>query len=171
MPIIVALLFVFTSGQSNIGTWVHQLPLFNATINSLTALILVIALVMIKKGNEKAHRNLMLLAFSLGAIFLLSYITYHASVPSTVYGDINHDGVLSASELADVGNMRLTYLILLLLHILIAIIGLPLVLLAIYHGINGNRKVHKKLVRFTYPVWMFIALSGVVVYFLISPYY
>jgi putative membrane protein len=171
VPSVVALLFVFTTSEANIGSWVHTLPVLNVSINSATILILLLALLMIMKGKETVHRNLMLLALALGTIFLVSYITYHASVPSTVFGDTNHDGILSDSELTAVGNMRLVYLILLLAHILIAIIGLPLVLLAVFHGIKGNRRAHKKIVKVTYPVWMFIAISGVAVYFLISPYY
>jgi putative membrane protein len=171
VPGLVATLFIFTSSEANMGAWVYQLPRLNAAINSTTIVILVAALIMIKNGREKAHRNLMLTAFILGAVFMVSYITYHASVPSTVYGDVDHDHVLSASESLAVGNGRIVYLILLLSHILVAVIGLPLVLMAIYHGIKGNRAAHKKVVKFTYPSWMFIAVSGVVVYFLISPYY
>ena len=171
VPAIVASLLFFTSSEANIGTWVYQLPKLNATLNSITAIILIVAFVMIKQGKEQTHRTLMLVALALGSIFLLSYITYHASVPSTVYGDINHDRSLSESEISAIGNWRLLYVILLLSHILVAVIGLPLVLTAVYHGIKGNRKAHKKIVKFTYPVWMFIAVSGVMVYFLISPYY
>lgn len=171
VPVVIALLFVFTTAKGSGTTWINQLPLLNASINSLTAVILIIAFIMIKNGKEKAHRNLMLTAFALGAIFLVSYITYHASIPSTVFGDVNHDGLLSVSEQDLVGNTRLFYLVILLSHILMAITGLPLVLLAVYHGIQGNRQSHKKIVKFTFPVWLFISLSGVVVYFLISPYY
>lgn len=171
VPVVVASLLFFVSSKASIGAWVHYLPKLNVTINSLTAVLLIIALIMIKQGHESAHRSLMLTALVLGAIFLISYITYHASVPSTVFGDVNHDRIVSESEMAAIGNWRLIYLILLLSHILVAVIGLPLVLTAVYHGIKDNRKAHKKIVRFTYPVWMFIAVSGVMVYFLISPYY
>jgi putative membrane protein len=171
VPIVVASLLFFISSKADIGAWVYNLPTLNATLNSLTIVILVVALIMIKQGKEKTHRNLMFVALALGTIFLLSYITYHASVPSTVYGDIDHDRSLSESEIVAIGNWRLIYVILLLSHILVAVIGLPLVLTAVYHGIKGNKKAHKKIVKFTYPVWMFIAVSGVMVYFLISPYY
>lgn len=171
VPGVIAFLFISPTGEVSTGSWVHRLPVLNATINSLTVVILITALIMIKRGNEKAHRNLMLTAFALGTIFLISYITYHASVPSTKFGDLNHDYILSESEMIAVGYWRLTYLILLLSHILVAVIGLPLVLLAVYHGIKGNRSAHKRIVRFTYPVWMYIALTGVMVYILISPYY
>ena len=171
VPMVVASLLIFVSSKASVGSWVHYLPRLNVTINSLTAVLLIIALIMIKQGHESAHRSLMLTALVLGAIFLISYITYHASVPSTVFGDVNHDRTVSESEMAAIGNWRLVYLIILLSHILVAVIGLPLVLTAVYHGIKENRKAHKKIVRFTYPVWMFIAVSGIMVYFLISPYY
>lgn len=171
VPLVVASLLFFVTSSADAGSWVHYLPKLNVTINSLTAVLLIIALIMIKQGHESAHRSLMLTALVLGAIFLISYITYHASVPSTVFGDVNHDRIVSESEMAAIGNWRLIYLILLLSHVLVAVIGLPLVLTAVYHGIKDNRKAHKKIVRFTYPVWMFIAVSGVMVYFLISPYY
>jgi len=171
VPTVVALLFLFTTDTISGNSWIRQLPLLNVSINSLTAIVLVLAVIMIKRGKEKAHRSLMLTAFLLGAIFLVSYITYHASVPSTVFGDVDHDGVLSASEQDLLGNSRVIYLVILLAHILMAITGLPLVLLAVYYGLTDNRKAHKKVVRFTFPVWLFISLSGVVVYFLISPFY
>jgi len=171
VPLVVASLLFFVTSSADAGSWVHYLPKLNVSINSLTVVLLIIALIMIKQGHESAHRSLMLTALVLGAIFLISYITYHASVPSTVFGDVNHDRIVSESEMAAIGNWRLIYLILLLSHILVAVIGLPLVLTAVYHGIKDNRKAHKKIVRFTYPVWMFIAVSGVMVYFLISPYY
>ena len=171
VPVVVASLLFFVSSRAGVDSWVYYLPKLNVTINTITAVVLILALIMIKLGRETAHRNLMLTALALGSIFLVSYITYHASVPSTVFGDTNHDRALSVSELAAIGNWRLIYIVLLLSHILVAVIGLPLVLTAVYHGIEENREAHKKIVRFTYPVWMCIAISGVMVYFLISPYY
>lgn len=171
VPVVVALLFIFTTKEANLGNWVHFLPAFNASINGIAAVILVLALVMIKKGHENLHKKLMLFAVVLGALFLISYVTYHASVPSTIYGDLNKDGILSATEANAVGGWRTFYISFLLTHILVAILGLPLVLTALYHALSGNRQTHKKVVRYAYPVWMFIAISGVLVYFLISPYY
>ena len=113
----------------------------------------------------------MLTAMIFGVIFLASYVTYHASVPSTVFGDMNGDGVLSEAEITDVGGMRTFYLVILLSHILVSVVGFPLILTAAYLGLSDKRKSHRKVVRFTYPVWMYIAVTGVLVYFLISPYY
>ena len=171
VPVVVAALFFFTKTEAAVGSWVHKLPTLNATINSITILLLISALVAIKKGQEVVHRNLMLSAMFLGMVFLISYITYHASVPSTVFGDLDGNGTLSDVEMEAVGGMRTFYLVVLLSHILFAVAGLPLVLMAAYFGISGKRSAHRKTVRFTYPVWMYIAVTGVLVYFLISPYY
>ena len=171
VPVVVAALFFFTKTEAEVGSWVHNLPTLNATINSITIVLLISALVAIKKGKELLHRNLMLSAMFLGMVFLISYITYHASVPSTVFGDLDGNGILSDTEMQTIGGMRTFYLVVLLSHILFAVAGLPLVLMAAYFGISGKRTAHRKTVRFTYPVWMYIAITGVLVYILISPYY
>jgi putative membrane protein len=171
VPMLVAFLFVNTEEQALVSGWIYRLPHLNALINGSTAIILMLGVWLIKNGNEKWHRVAMLTAFVLGAVFLVSYIIYHSSVPSTVFGDINHDNELDVSELAMLGNMRLIYLILLLAHILMAIVALPFVLLAVYYAIIDNRTKHRKIVRYTFPVWLFVAISGVLVYFMISPYY
>jgi putative membrane protein len=171
VPVVVAYLFFATKSEANLGPWVYKLPGFNATINSITIFLLISALVAIKKGKEKLHRNLILLAMILGVVFLVSYVTYHASVPSTIYGDTNGDYTLSEAEKVAAGGMRSFYLVVLLSHILMSVTGLPLILTAAYFGISDKRQSHRKIVRFTFPVWMYIAVTGVLVYFLISPYY
>lgn len=171
VPVVVAYLFFATKSEANVGDWVHNLPGLNATVNSITILVLISALIAIKNGKEKLHRNLIILAMGLGAVFLVSYVTYHASVPSTVFGDTNGDNVLSEAEKLDVGGMRTFYLVVLLSHILLSVAGLPLILTAAYFGLSDKRSSHRKIVRFTFPVWMYIAITGVLVYFLISPYY
>lgn len=172
VPVFVALLFFLSTAEKGMSpAWMHELPKLNATINSLTIVILLAALISVKKGNEKLHRNMMMTALVFGAVFLVSYITYHANVPSAVFGDANNDLVLSESELENVGATRSVYLVLLLVHILLSIIGLPFILFAVYRGLNDDRGKHRKLVKIAYPVWMLMAISGVAVYFLISPYY
>ena len=171
VPVVVAYLFFATKSEANVGSWVHSLPGVNASINSLTVLLLIAAVVAIKNGKEALHRNLMLLAMLLGVVFLVSYVTYHASVPSTVFGDANGDYMLSESEQETVGGLRTFYLIVLLSHILMSVIGLPLILTAAYLGLSDKRQSHRRLVRFTFPAWLYIAITGVLVYFLISPYY
>ena len=171
VPAVVAYLFFATKAEANLGAWVYNLPAFNATINSITVGLLLLALWAIKSGKEKLHRNLMIVAMVLGLVFLTSYVTYHASVPSTMFGDTNGDYILSDVEKAEAGGMRIFYLVLLLSHILFSVAGLPLILTAAYLGLSDKRKGHRKLVRYTFPVWLYIAVTGVLVYFLISPYY
>ena len=171
VPLVVAFLFIHTEEQTDIGQWVYRLPHLNAAINGLTAILLIAGVNFIKNKQEKAHRLAMSTAFFLGFVFMISYVTYHASVPSTVYGDLNHNGILDESELSSLGSFRMLYIGLLLSHILFAIIALPLVLLAVYYAVTDNRKRHRMIVRFTFPIWLYVALTGVAVYFMISPYY
>lgn len=171
VPVVVALLFFTTKTEADLGEWVHQLPSFNATVNSIVVVLLVSSLIAIKKGKEQLHRNLMLSAMVLGAVFLISYIIYHSSVPSTLFGDVNGDHVLSPQEREAAGSLRTVYLVVLLSHILFSVVALPLIITAAYLGLSDNRKKHRKLVRFSYPIWLYVAVTGVLVYFLISPYY
>lgn len=170
VPILIGTLF-FVVDTTMDALWVHSLPLVNAIINGLNALVLVVAVVFVKKGNEKTHQNFMKLAFMLGFLFMVSYVTYHASVPSTKFGDVNGNGVLESMELQEIGYMRVVYLGLLLSHILMAVIALPLILTSFAYGLKGERVKHKKIVRFTFPVWLYVSITGVLVYILISPYY
>ena len=171
VPILVAFLFIHTKENADVGEWVFFLPGLNALINSTTVILLISGVVFIKKGNEKAHRLAMLTAFILGFVFLISYVTYHASVPSTIYGDMNGDGLLDDTERLSLGGWRNFYIVLLLSHIFFAVVALPLVLMAVYYALTDNRKRHKAMVRFTFPVWLYVAITGVAVYFMISPYY
>ncbi|MCB0495248.1 MAG: DUF420 domain-containing protein [Cyclobacteriaceae bacterium] len=170
IPLVVAILFFTTKSEVNVS-WLHVLPSVNATLNGTTSVVLLLALYFIKNGNEKRHEQLMKFAFILGALFLVSYVLYHATVPSTIFGDTNGDGVLQASEKMEAGSMRSVYLGILLSHILLAVIALPLILTAFYHGLNKNREKHRRIVKFTFPIWLYVSITGVLVYILISPYY
>ena len=170
VPVVVTLLYFTTKTESEVA-WLHALPLVNAVLNGTTTLVLLVAVYFIKNGNEQRHRQLMKVAFVLGTLFMVSYILYHASVPSAKFGDGNGDGILQATELASIGSMRIVYLGILLSHILMAVIALPLILFAFVFALTDKRDKHKKIVRFTFPVWLFVSLTGVVVYLLISPYY
>lgn len=171
IPVAVAFLIFAPWKIENAGEWTEYLPHLNGVINSITAVLLIAAVVSIKKGNKSLHKSLMLSAFTLGAIFLVSYILYHASTDSTIFGDSNGNGVLEQSEKEEVGSARVFYLILLLAHILLATIVVPLVLFALYFALKEKFDKHKKIVKFTFPIWLFVSISGVVVYLLISPYY
>lgn len=172
IPIVVAIL-LFAPFNLALGDqpWVKSLPTANAVINSLTSVLLVAALIAIKGKNIRLHRNLMLSALVLGTLFLVSYVIYHASTTSTVFGDLNHDGVLSDSERGELGSMRGVYLFTLLSHIGLSIVVVPFVLLAFYYALSNQIAKHQKIVKYTFPVWLYVSITGVLVYLMISPYY
>lgn len=117
------------------------------------------------------HKRINVLTFCLSALFLVSYIFFHWIAPETIYGDLDHNGKLSAMELAAIGNVRTIYLIILTSHIILAAGVLPLILLSFYRGLQMQVAKHKKLVRWTFPIWFYVTVTGVIVYLLISPYY
>lgn len=171
VPVMVAFLVIVPSKLSFFGSWVSFLPGVHAVINSLTSVLLVLALIAIKRGDVSLHRWLMLVCFSLGVIFLLSYVLYHAHSDSVRYGDVDHDGLLSADELSIVGFSRHVYLALLLSHVLLSLVVVPFVLISLYYGLTRQIDRHKRVVRYTYPVWLYVSITGVLVYFMIKPYY
>jgi putative membrane protein len=150
---------------------VHVFATINAVINSMVAVLLVAGLVAAKSKNYVIHKKIMLSAIILSVLFLVSYICHHLLAGETKYGDLNHDGVLSLNETAMAGGARIFYYILLLTHIPLAAIILPFILFTAYRALTGEYEKHRKLVRITWPVWFFVAVSGVVVYLMISPYY
>ncbi|MFT6881354.1 MAG: putative membrane protein [Marinoscillum sp.] len=172
IPVVVAAM-LFLPFKLAIGDqeWVRSLPAFNAGINSLTTIILVFALIAIKSGKITLHKYLMLSCLLLGALFLSAYVTYHASVSSTIFGDIDHDGVLNEMERLEAGSSRIGYLTLLFTHIVFSIAVVPFVLMAFYYALVGKISAHKKLVKFTFPIWLYVSITGVLVYLMISPYY
>ena len=150
---------------------VHVFATINAVINSMVAVLLVAGLITAKSKNYAIHKKIMLSAIVLSVLFLVSYICHHLLAGETKYGDLNHDGVLSMNETAMAGSARIFYYILLLTHIPLAAIILPFILFTAYRALTGEYDKHRKLVRITWPVWFFVAVSGVVVYLMISPYY
>lgn len=155
----------------NPGFDVHLFAKANAVINSMVAVLLVIALFAVKKGSYLLHKRIMLAAILLSVLFLLSYIGHHLLAGETKFGDLDHNGELSDTEKGLVGSTRYVYYILLLTHIPLAAIILPFILFTAYRALTGDYAAHKKLVRITWPVWFYVAVSGVAVYWLISPYY
>lgn len=153
------------------GFDVHVFATTNAVINSCVALLLLLALFAVKKKNFVLHRNLMLSAMVLSVLFLLSYIAHHLLAGETRFGDINHDGLLDEAEKAAAGSQRIIYYIILGTHIPLAGIILPFILFSAYRALTGEFDKHKKLVRITWPVWFYVAVTGVLVYVMISPYY
>ena len=150
---------------------VHVFATINAVINSIVAVLLVAGLVTAKSKNFVVHKKIMLSAIILSVLFLVSYICHHLLAGDTKYGDLDHDGILSINETAMAGSVRMYYYILLLTHIPLAAIILPFILFTAYRALTGEYEKHRKLVRITWPVWFCVAVSGVVVYLMISPYY
>ena len=149
----------------------HVFAMANAIINSIVAVLLIAALWAIRKRNFAQHKNLMMVAIVLSVLFLLSYIAHHLLTDATKFGDLNHDGSISAEEKEAAGPVRILYYILLLTHIPLAGIILPFILFTAYRALTGEYEKHKKLARFTWPVWFYVAVSGVVIYLMIEPYY
>ncbi len=151
--------------------FIYKLPKLNAFLNGTCSVLLLFSLMAIKQKNIALHKKLNLTAFALSTLFLLSYVTAHYFIPDTKYGDVDHDGVMSAVESAAVSGIKPFYVIILLSHIFLAVVVLPMVLLSFYYGLTDQRDKHKKLTRFSYPIWLYVTVTGVVVYLMISPYY
>ena len=150
---------------------VHVFAKINAVINCCVAILLVAALAAIKNGKYVLHRNLMLTAMFLSLLFLVSYIAHHLLAGEAKFGDANHDGILSAAEKLQAGSLRAVYLMLLATHILLAAIILPFILFTAYRALTSEWPGHRKLAKYTWPLWLYVAVTGPVVYYLISPYY
>lgn len=153
VPLAVALLFrVKITGYD-----FSFLPPIYATINGITAVLLVTAVMLIKNGHRKWHERLMKINILLSALFLVMYVLYHITSESTPYGG---EGLL-----------RYVYFFILVSHILLSVGVIPLVLFTYVRAITGRFEAHKKLARYTFPVWLYVAVTGVIVYLMISPYY
>ena len=156
----------------NAGFDVHIFAKINAIINSIVAILLVVSLFVIRvRKGYLLHRNLMLAAMILSILFLISYICHHLLSGETRFGDVNHDGIVTELEKQAVGSSRIIYYFILGTHIPLAGIVLPFILFSAYRGLTGQYEKHKKLVRITWPLWFYVAVTGVVVYLMISPYY
>lgn len=149
----------------------HLFATFNAFINGTVAVLLVLGLVAVKQKKYAGHKSVMQVAILLSVLFLLSYICHHLFTDPTKFGDVNHDNVISAEEKAAVGFKYTLYYIILLTHIPLAGIILPFILFSAYRALIGEYAQHKKLVRYTWPIWFYVAITGVVVYVMINPYY
>jgi len=154
IPVAVAALFgIRIEGIERLGF----LPPIYATINGLTAVVLILAVIQIKKGNRKNHERLIKTAMVFSVIFLVLYIAYHMTSDSTKYGG---EGVI-----------KYVYYFVLITHIILSIVVIPFVLITFVRGISGQFVQHKKIARITFPLWLYVAISGVIVYLMISPYY
>ena len=155
----------------DLGFDVHLFAKANAIINSCVTILLVVSLIAVKQRKYLLHKKLMIAAMVLSILFLVSYICHHLFAGETKFGDINHDGIVTDLEKAAVGSSRIIYYIILGTHIPLAGIILPFILFSAYRAMTGEFEKHKKLTRITWPIWFYVAVTGVIVYLMISPYY
>ena len=149
----------------------HIFALLNALLNTAVAFLLVAALVAVKQKNYALHKNIMLTALVFSVLFLVSYIAHHLLAGETKFGDADHDGIVSIAEQAVVGNLRAFYFVLLFTHIILAATSLPFILFTAYRGLTSEFAEHKKIARRIWPIWFYVAVTGPLVYLMISPYY
>lgn len=149
----------------------HLFATANAVINSVVSILLIRGLTAVKQGRYHLHKRIMLAAIILSLLFLISYVCHHLFTGETRYGDSNHDGLLSDAEKTAAGSLRIVYYFILATHIPLAGIILPFILFTAYRSLTGEYIKHKKLARITWPVWLYVAVTGVIVYLMISPYY
>lgn len=154
--IVVALLFI-PNIDGNTGFNIKLLPLLNAVLNSFTFVFLLGALFMIIRKNVTWHKRFIFAAFTTTALFLVSYLTYHSMSSSTSYGG---EGIL-----------QYIYYFILISHIILAAAIVPLALLTLFRGLSMKVDKHRRIARWTMPIWLYVSLTGVIVYLMISPYY
>lgn len=158
IPVVVAILFGVK--LKDFGYNVEPLsflPPIYATVNGLTALVLIAAVVAIKKGKRVLHERLMTSAISLSVAFLVMYVAYHMTADSAKFGGE--------------GTIRYVYFFILITHIILSIAIIPMVLITYVRALSERFDTHKKIAKITFPIWLYVAVSGVVVYLMISPYY
>jgi len=154
VPVVVAMLFrVKIPNVERLGF----LPPIYATINGITAILLIVAVVAIKNGKKELHQKIMSICIGFSLLFLVLYIGYHMTSESTSYGGQ--------------GSIKYVYLFILISHIVLSIVVIPLVLKTYARAYLGKFESHRKLAKITFPIWLYVAITGVVVYVMISPYY
>ncbi|GAB3169911.1 DUF420 domain-containing protein [Telluribacter humicola] len=156
IPVVVAVLLGIRQ-KVDLGEWTRVLPHLNGVINTLTSVLLVAGWYFVRKGNVDAHRRSMTGAFVLGSLFLVSYVLYHLSNESTAFGGE--------------GLIRPVYYFLLISHIVLSVVVVWFVLRAVYFAFSNQIAEHRKAVKWALPIWLYVSVTGVIVYLLISPYY
>ncbi|MFO0618976.1 MAG: DUF420 domain-containing protein [Polyangiaceae bacterium] len=146
---VLAWLLLLRSGNHDTGA-LSFMPALNAALNGLSGTFIVLGYVAIRRKNQEAHKKLMLAAFAASALFLASYLTYHA-----LHGDTKYPGT---------GAVRVVYLVVLASHVLLSAVALPLTLTSFFFALRKNFKAHRKVVKFTLPIWLYVSITGVVVY-------
>ncbi len=172
IPIVVAILFSIK--LKDFGILVAPLsflPPIYASINALTSILLIAGLISILNKKKELHKKFMTSAIACSLVFLVMYVAYHLTSNSVKFGDINHNNILDGNEKELVGSIRFLYYFILISHIGLSIIVIPFVLFTYVRALSGNFERHKKLARITFPIWLYVAITGVIVYLMISPYY
>lgn len=158
IPVVVAILFGVNLRKLGFDVKpLTFLPPIYAAINGLTAVVLVTAVMAVKNGKRKLHENLMKFAIGLSVAFLAMYVAYHMTSDSTKFGGE--------------GAVKYIYFFILITHIMLSVIIIPFVLITYVRAIANSFERHKKIARITYPLWLYVAVTGVIVYLMISPYY
>jgi len=156
VPLVVAFLLFGPEVNQDVFGDVSFLPTLNAIINSTVSVLLILGLVFIRRKQIKLHRFVMVSAFVLSTLFLISYIIYHYSAKSIPYGGE--------------GAAKAIYLVILLTHIVLSVVVLPLAFFALYRGLTGQNEKHKKITRWAWPIWLYVSVTGVVVYLMAHVY-
>ncbi|MFD2938074.1 DUF420 domain-containing protein [Spirosoma flavum] len=156
IPVAVAVLLGIRQ-KVNLGTWTTYLPHLNGIINSITSVLLLLGFYFIRQKNVLAHKRTMLAAFTFGSLFLVSYVLYHLTNESTPFGGE--------------GWVRPVYYFLLVSHIVLSVVVVWFVLRAVYFALSGQISKHKQTVKYAFPIWLYVSVTGVIVYLMIKPYY
>ncbi|HUX84853.1 MAG TPA: DUF420 domain-containing protein [Chitinophagaceae bacterium] len=157
IPLTVAALFLLPHATLGNAHPLKVLPFINAVLNSATAILLLASLYFILHGKWKVHRACNLIAVGLSVLFLLNYVIYHSFAPETHFGGK--------------GWIRPLYFFILISHICLSVVIVPLVLVTLVRALKGDFVRHKKIARITWPLWFYVAITGVTVYVMLAPYY
>lgn len=157
VPLLVAILMNPRMPKLTLPFDPYILPPFYATTNAVTAVVLILAIIFIKQGKIALHQRMIFIAIGLSAVFLISYILYHSSTQPTSYGGQ--------------GIMRSIYYFLLISHIILSAVVVPFVLFTFIRGFTRQDERHRKIAKWTFPLWLYVAVTGVICYLMISPYY
>ncbi len=157
VPVIVLILMLMPERYNLFGTDSLTFPLFHAILNFSTAILLIVGYYFMRIQKYNLHRNTMIAAFFLSAIFLVSYVLSKISNEPVPYGGY--------------GLLRYIYFFILITHIILSAIIVPLVLFTMYRGLSGQYKKHSKIARWTFPIWLYVAVTGVLVFLFMLPYY
>lgn len=154
---IITLIVLLTLSQNLEKSFFKHLPLFNTLINAATFIILIFAFFAIKKKNIPLHKRLMWTAFVFSSIFLISYVVYHSNMPSTPYGGS--------------GIIKTIYFFILTTHIFLSAFLVPLILISLVRALSEKFDKHRRIAKITFPIWIYVSATGILVYLMISPYY